>query len=83
MEDEAGLSDEDRKLRVPVVAIHAAKDRISVPEGMTAATKPWATNGYTEHLLDAGHWVMLEQKENVTSILANFASSLSVKQSLS
>ncbi|KAK8046327.1 hypothetical protein PG996_014391 [Apiospora saccharicola] len=75
-EDEAVLSDEDRKLRVPVVAIAGAKDQVSTPDDMTAVTKPYATGGYTECLLDAGHWVMLEQKEKVTSILAEFAESL-------
>ncbi|KAK7953496.1 epoxide hydrolase [Apiospora saccharicola] len=75
-EDEAVLSDEDRKLRVPVVAIAGAKDQVSTPDDMTAVTKPYATGGYTEYLLDAGHWVMLEQKEKVTSILAEFAESL-------
>ncbi|KAK8136776.1 hypothetical protein PG984_004716 [Apiospora sp. TS-2023a] len=75
-EDEAVLSDEDRKLKVPVVAIAGAKDQVSTPEDMTAVTKPYATGGYTEYLLDAGHWIMLEQKEKVTSILAEFAESL-------
>ncbi|KAK8031266.1 hypothetical protein PG990_001000 [Apiospora arundinis] len=76
LEDEAVLSDEDRKLKVPVVGIKAAKDQISVPEDMTVGTKPWAVNGYTEYLVDAGHWVMLEQKEQVTTILVELAVSL-------
>ncbi|KAK7935304.1 hypothetical protein PG985_000799 [Apiospora marii] len=75
-EDEAVLSDEDRKLKVPIVGIGGAKDQVSIPEDMTAVTKPYTTKGYTEHVLDAGHWVMLEQKEKVTSILAEFAASL-------
>ncbi|KAK8058861.1 hypothetical protein PG994_009309 [Apiospora phragmitis] len=75
-EDEAGLSNEDKMLRVPVVAVSAAKDQICIPEEMTAITKPWTTNDYTEYLLDAGHWVMLEQKGKVTSILPEFARSL-------
>lgn len=75
-EDEAVLSDEDRKLKVPVVGIGGTKDQVSISDDMTAVTKPYATRGYTEHVLDAGHWVMLEQKEKVTSILTEFAASL-------
>ncbi|KAK7967564.1 epoxide hydrolase 2 [Apiospora aurea] len=37
-EDEDGLRDEDRVLKVPVVAIQAAKDQVSTAEDMTAVT---------------------------------------------
>ena len=76
LEDEAGLNDADRKIKVPVVAVLAAKDQVCTPDDMAAVTKQWAANGYTEYVLDAGHWVMLEQKEQVTSILLELAGSL-------
>lgn len=40
---------------------------------MGAATKALATKGYTEKLLDAGHWLMLEASDDTSSILAEFA----------
>lgn len=82
-EDEAVLSDEDRMLKVPVVAIAGAKDQVSTPEDMTAVTKTYAASGYSEYLLDAGHWIMLEQKEKVTSILVEFARSLAPENQVS
>ncbi|KAF7544174.1 hypothetical protein G7Z17_g10162 [Cylindrodendrum hubeiense] len=74
-EDEAGLTDEDRKLRVPVLTIGGSKDQIAAPDTQVAGTEPWATNGYTAERVDAGHWLMIEQRENVTSILIDFAAS--------
>ncbi|KAK8034867.1 kinase-like domain-containing protein [Apiospora rasikravindrae] len=65
-EDEAGHSDKDKMLKFPIPPKQVVNDQIPTTEDTTAVTKPWATTGYTEYLLDSRHWAMLEQKNEVT-----------------
>ncbi|KAH8885684.1 alpha/beta-hydrolase [Thozetella sp. PMI_491] len=73
--DEASLTDADRMIHVPVLAIGGAKDLVTRADQLSGQMEPWVLGGYTEKVVDAGHWLMLEQHEEVTAILAEFASS--------
>lgn len=71
-DDEACLTDEDRTLRVPVLAIGGAQDVVTRADQLRAQTEPWAAAGYTERIVDAGHWMMHEDREGVSSALLEF-----------
>ncbi|KAF2635150.1 alpha/beta-hydrolase [Massarina eburnea CBS 473.64] len=73
--DESVLTDEDRTLRVPVLAVGAAKDLISDPEGQKIATEQWASAGFEQRVVDAGHWIAVEKGEELSRILIEFAGS--------
>jgi soluble epoxide hydrolase/lipid-phosphate phosphatase len=70
--DEAALTDEDRKLKVPVLAVGGLQDPIVTPNRVSTAIEHYAAAGYQVEMLDTGHWMMLEQKENVSRILIDF-----------
>ena len=72
--DEAGLTDADRTLRVPVLAIGATQDFVATPDRVATTIEHYAAAGYRVEMVDAGHWMMLEQKENVSRILLEFVS---------
>ncbi|CAI6229878.1 unnamed protein product [Periconia digitata] len=71
--DEAALTDEDRALNVPVLAIGSARDQIAPPEVQRAMVEPWAKAGFEQHNVDAGHWATLERAEEVSQLLIEFA----------
>ena len=73
--DTQHLSDEVMKLRVPVLGIGGALDQLARASQMGEAIRPWAVAGYTEELVEAGHWVMLEKRDEVSRILAEFGRS--------
>lgn len=70
--DEVDLTDEDRTLRVPVLTIGGTQDLVTRADQIRAQTEPWARAGYTEKTVDAGHWMMYEAREEVSSILLDF-----------
>lgn len=70
--DEEALTDEDRTLRVPVLTIGGTQDLVTRADQIRAQTEPWAAGGYTEKTVDAGHWMMYETREEVSSILLEF-----------
>lgn len=71
--DAATVTDAQRMLKVPALAVGGAQDLVSRGDQMQSAMEPWAGRGYTEKTLDAGHWLMLEKKEELSSILIEFA----------
>jgi pimeloyl-ACP methyl ester carboxylesterase len=71
--DEAALTDENRTLRVPVLAIGASEDLVARAEQLRPQTEPWARVGYEERVIEAGHWIMLEKGEEFNDILIEFA----------
>jgi len=71
--DEAGLTDVDRTLKVPVLGVGGALDVIGRADQMQSANEPWASKGYTEKVLQTGHWPMMEKSEELSSILVDFA----------
>ncbi|KAI0452240.1 alpha/beta-hydrolase [Xylaria acuta] len=75
---EASLTDEDRKLKVPVLGISCADDPVTRPEAVAQVTEPWAAAGYEERTVQAGHWLMLEKPDEVSRILVDFANSAGV-----
>ena len=75
VEDEAVLTDDEKKLKVPVLTIGGTQDLVSPPDQIAPTTEQWATAGYMEKTVDAGHWMMLEQREAVSAILLEFAGS--------
>lgn len=72
--DEDPLTDEDRTLKVPVLAICGGDDMVTRADQIGGGTTPFASKGYREMVLEgAGHWVMLERKEEVSKALMEFA----------
>lgn len=72
--DEDPLTDEDRTLRVPVLGICGAEDVVTRADQIGAGTKPFASKGYEELVLKgAGHWVMIEKREEFSRALMDFA----------
>lgn len=70
--DEAVLTDEDRALRVPVLAVGAARDQIVPPELQKESIEPWAKAGFEQRIVDSGHWIPLEKTEELNEILLEF-----------
>ncbi|KAI1267191.1 alpha/beta-hydrolase [Xylariaceae sp. FL1019] len=71
--DEAHVTDEERALKVPVLTVGGERDMVSLADTVVAGTKPWATAGYVEKAVDAGHWVTLETAREIGDILLVFA----------
>jgi pimeloyl-ACP methyl ester carboxylesterase len=73
--DEAALTDEDRRLKVPVLAVGAKRDMISPPEVQKASFEGWVERegGVEQVVVDAGHWVALEKGEELARVLVEFA----------
>jgi soluble epoxide hydrolase / lipid-phosphate phosphatase len=74
--DEDHLTDDDRLLKVPVLTVGGTKDMVTRADQLRTTTEPWTTQRYSDQSVDAGHWVMLEQRENISTILAKFAASI-------
>lgn len=70
---ESALTDEDRMLDIPVLAIGGTKDMVTRADQIQAQTEPWASNGFTLRTVDTGHWMTYEDREGVSSILMEFA----------
>ncbi|KAI0550750.1 alpha/beta-hydrolase [Xylaria curta] len=70
---EASLTDEDRKLKVPVLGIAGADDGVTLPDVLIGGTEPWAVAGFEVRTVQAGHWVMLEKPDEISQILIDFA----------
>ena len=73
--DAEAITDEDRLLKVPVLTVGGTKDLVTRADQLRMQTEPYVTSGYTDIWVDAGHWLMLEQRENVSAILIDFATS--------
>ncbi|KAI3329101.1 alpha/beta-hydrolase [Xylariaceae sp. AK1471] len=71
--DEAMLTDENRTLRVPVLAIGGSKDLVARAEQQRPQIEPWSSAGYEERVVEAGHWIMLEKGDELNEILIEFA----------
>lgn len=70
--DAAQLTVADLVLRVPVMTIVGSEDAITTPEQIEAGTSAYATREYTAEVLQAGHWLMLEQPNAVNALLCGF-----------
>ncbi|KAI0490927.1 alpha/beta-hydrolase [Xylaria cf. heliscus] len=70
---EAPLTDEDRRLKVPVLGISCADDLVTLPDAVRQTTEPWAAAGYEERTVQSGHWLMLEKPDEVSQILIDFS----------
>ena len=71
--DEDPLTDEDRTLRVPVLGICGGGDMVTRADQIGGGCKPFASKGYTELVFEnAGHWVMLERREEFSKALLDF-----------
>lgn len=74
VEDEKALTDAHRTLKVPVLGVGGSEDQVTRADQLKLGIGPWATKGYTEKVIDgAGHWILLEAKEVVSSALLEFA----------
>jgi pimeloyl-ACP methyl ester carboxylesterase len=70
--DEENVTDEDRNLRVPVLTIGGTQDTIVQPDHQRRGTEPFSAAGYTHKTVDAGHWLMYEDREGVKNALLEF-----------
>lgn len=71
--DEDPLTDEDRVLNVSVLGICGAEDMVTRADQIGIGTRPFAEKGYTEVVLEgAGHWIMLERRDEVSKALLEF-----------
>lgn len=71
--DEARLTDENRKIKVPVMAIGGTKDLVTRFDQLKSETEPWTTKGYTQYAVQSGHWVISEAGDAVMKHLKDFA----------
>lgn len=71
--EEAELGMEQLALKVPVLGIGGKADLVTRADQLRQQIEPFATKGYTEKLVDAGHWLMFEQREEVSQLLSEFA----------
>lgn len=71
-EEEQYLTDSDRMMHVPVMTISGTEDVLSLSEEFPVITKPWVAGEYVARTVKAGHWVMYEAAEAVTSIMLEF-----------
>ncbi|KAL4727934.1 hypothetical protein ACLX1H_004633 [Fusarium chlamydosporum] len=70
--DEENLTDEDRILRVPVLTLGGTQDVIARPEMQGPITEPFAAAGYKHKTVEAGHWMMYEDREGLKNALLEF-----------
>ncbi|KAI0443021.1 Alpha/Beta hydrolase protein [Xylaria telfairii] len=70
--EEAALTDENRTLRVPVLAVGSAKDQIATADLQKASLEPWAMAGFEQEIVDSGHWIMQEKGDELNDILIKF-----------
>ncbi|KAI0478305.1 Alpha/Beta hydrolase protein [Xylaria cf. heliscus] len=70
--EEEILTDDDRMLRVPVLAVGSAKDQVATIDLQKASLEPWAVAGFDQTIVDAGHWIMQEKGDELNDILIEF-----------
>ncbi|KAI1741235.1 Alpha/Beta hydrolase protein [Xylaria scruposa] len=70
--EEAVLTDENRTIHVPVLAVGSAKDQVATPDLQKASLEPWAVAGFEQPIVDSGHWIMQEKGEELNDILLEF-----------
>lgn len=74
--DEDPLTDAERTLKVPVLGLCGAEDKVTRADQIGLGIKPYASKGYTEKVFEgAGHWIMLEKRKEVSSALLEFVES--------
>ncbi|KAF5027511.1 hypothetical protein F66182_382 [Fusarium sp. NRRL 66182] len=72
-QDEEPLTDQQRTLQVPVLGICGGQDMVTRADQIGRGIRPYASQGYTEVILEgAGHWVMLERRQDVSNALLDF-----------
>ncbi|KAI8949408.1 Alpha/Beta hydrolase protein [Xylaria longipes] len=70
--DEEILKDENRMLRVPVLAVGSGKDQVATPDLQKASLDRWAVAGFEQPIIDSGHWIMQEKGDELNEILIEF-----------
>ncbi|CAG7557388.1 unnamed protein product [Fusarium equiseti] len=70
--DEENLTNEDRTLHVPVLTVGGSEDVVARPENMGLGTEPFAAAGWTHKVVNAGHWMMYEDREGLRDALLEF-----------
>lgn len=73
LEDERDMA---REIGVPVMVVGCGRDEMTNAGLQDQMTRPWAKAGYRFEVLDAGHWVMLEDAEGTSRLLEEFLSTI-------
>jgi soluble epoxide hydrolase / lipid-phosphate phosphatase len=71
--DDASVPEEHVVLNVPVISIGGTLDPVTLAVQMPFQIEPFAAAGYDNYTVEAGHWLMWEQADEVSSILIDFA----------
>ncbi|KAK1985118.1 hypothetical protein LZ30DRAFT_584748 [Colletotrichum cereale] len=72
-----GCGDMKKELRAPVLVVGCGRDEMTAAGLQDELTRPWARAGYRFEVLDAGHWVMLEDAAGTNRVLEEFVDGLS------
>ncbi|KAI8204279.1 Bifunctional epoxide hydrolase 2 [Colletotrichum sp. SAR 10_76] len=68
--------DMEKKLEVPVMVVGCGRDKMTAAEMQDQMTRGFSVSGYRFEVLDAGHWVMLEDPESTNRLLEEFIATL-------
>ncbi|KAF5486856.1 Bifunctional epoxide hydrolase 2 [Colletotrichum siamense] len=68
--------DMEKKLEVPVMVVGCGRDKMTAAEMQDQMTRGFSVSGYRFEVLDAGHWVMLEDPEGTNRLLEEFIATL-------
>ncbi|TEA20570.1 Bifunctional epoxide hydrolase 2 [Colletotrichum sidae] len=68
--------DMKKELEVPVLVLGCGKDEMTVAAFQDQMTRPWVKAGYRFEVVDAGHWVMLEEPGQTNKLLMEFINTI-------
>ncbi|TDZ26126.1 Bifunctional epoxide hydrolase 2 [Colletotrichum orbiculare MAFF 240422] len=68
--------DMKKELEVPALVLGCGKDEMTVAAFQDQMTRPWAKAGYRFEVVDAGHWVMLDEPGQTNKLLMEFINTI-------
>jgi len=72
-QEDVNLTAEEKRVEVPTLLVIPTKDFAIIEPMQVHMTKAVAGDGLRVEKVDAGHWAMLEKKEEVEGLLERFA----------
>ncbi|KAI0455397.1 hypothetical protein F5B21DRAFT_472177 [Xylaria acuta] len=80
-EDEADLTDSDKKCRLPVLLAVSDEDYVTRADLQIPATQKWVSDLTIKNFPRCGHWIQLERPEELNGMLVGFAELVAGKDS--
>ncbi|KAI0508528.1 putative epoxide hydrolase [Xylaria bambusicola] len=71
-EDEAGLTDSDKKCGLPVLLAVSDEDYVTRADLQIPATQKWVSDLTIKNFSRCGHWIQLERPEELNGMLVDF-----------